>query len=102
MRTSPSPRSSSPNRSASSASEKSGSRAGNGAASEGAAERELQALDLVVALVLQRDRVADGDRTHRRLPGQRQAGRQPQLVRFPGGVAAVDVAPVEEGRQARA
>src|SRR5690606_1800552 len=97
----PSPRSSRPNRAARSDRAWACSRAGKAASSEGTAEGELQALDPVAALVLQGHGVADRDRAHRRLPGQRETGRDAQGLGLPVVVTQVDVADVDEGRQPR-
>src|SRR5688500_14148126 len=66
------------------------------------AEGELQLLDVVVAVVLQGDRVADRDRANRRLPLQRHAGGDPVIAEAEVARARVHVAVVDEGRDARA
>src|SRR5690606_2363594 len=66
--------------------------------SEAAAERELQALDLVAFLLLERIGVADRDWAHRCTPQQGHAGRRAQLARVEVVGAVVDVAEIDEGR----
>src|SRR5690349_16664478 len=66
------------------------------------AEGELQPLDLIVAFLLDRDRVADLDRSERRLPLQGQARGDAHVAQLDVARAAVHVAVVDERRQARA
>src|SRR5690606_26427687 len=68
--------------------------------SELAAEGELQALDLVAILLLQRERVADRNRSDRRAPQQGDTGGCTQFVGLEVVGAGVDVADIEEGRDA--
>src|SRR5690606_27542430 len=69
--------------------------------SERAAEGELQPLELVAFLLLERVGIADRDRSHRRAPHQCHASGGTQLPGVPTVDVAVHVAEVDEGRHAR-